>query len=187
MPYPEKGEDKQHYISRCIPYIIKEKGVESDQAAAICYSLWSKNEDKHLNNIDILIEKYIPTKVGSVKLAVYENPTILDLKSLKDDGAKFARFFVHMGKELLYVWDASDELHHKVWNSLKLKPTMEEYGYEENHIMVAGYGRITGNKIVVDNLMYDREYYDDLPDLSQYPILSITKSRILGDEEHDEY
>ena len=77
MPYPEKGEEKSHYISRCIPYIIKEKGVEQDQAAAICYSLWSKNE-----GVDIIVDKYLNEADGEGiadykgwTIDTYNNPT----------------------------------------------------------------------------------------------------------------
>jgi hypothetical protein len=59
MPYPEPGESKKDYISRCIPYVIKEKGIEQDQAVAICYGLWKEHgpknesiEDKILSFLD---------------------------------------------------------------------------------------------------------------------------------------
>ncbi len=178
MPYPEKGEDKQHYISRCIPYIIKEKGVESDQAAAICYSLWSKNEDRRSTNIDVLIEKYIPIKHDGRNVEVYENPTILDLKSLKDNNVKELRFVIDMKNENLYIWSAIGALHHVIWNKLGLEPKIKEYGYEEHHEIVAGYGRIASNKIYVTSLLYDERHYTDVPDLSQYKLLKITSDAL---------
>jgi len=38
IPTPEKGEDEQTYISRCISSIVDEYGQE--QASGICYSQW---------------------------------------------------------------------------------------------------------------------------------------------------
>lgn len=40
IPSPEKGEEQQDYISRCISSIIDEYGQE--QASAICYSKWDE-------------------------------------------------------------------------------------------------------------------------------------------------
>jgi len=41
MPEPRKDETKENFISRCIPYVVKE-GRKQDQAAAICYSIWKR-------------------------------------------------------------------------------------------------------------------------------------------------
>lgn len=38
---PRSGEDKDTFVSRCIQTEIK-SGIESDQAAAICYSVWEE-------------------------------------------------------------------------------------------------------------------------------------------------
>ena len=40
IPSPEKGEEQDKYISRCVSSIIDEYGQE--QASAICYGLWEK-------------------------------------------------------------------------------------------------------------------------------------------------
>jgi hypothetical protein len=40
IPSPEKGEDEQVYISRCVSSIIDEYG--DSQSAAICYAQWEK-------------------------------------------------------------------------------------------------------------------------------------------------
>ena len=40
MPKPNPNETEEHFISRCIPQIIDE-GKPSDQAAAICHSIWN--------------------------------------------------------------------------------------------------------------------------------------------------
>jgi hypothetical protein len=42
MPYPNAGESKEAYISRCIPYMIKEEGKEQDQAVAMCHAFWKE-------------------------------------------------------------------------------------------------------------------------------------------------
>jgi hypothetical protein len=38
---PEAGEDKDTYLGRCIPAMIRE-GMEQDQAAAVCYTTWER-------------------------------------------------------------------------------------------------------------------------------------------------
>lgn len=44
MPLPEAGEEKEHFISRCIPQEITDGAAEDEkQAAAICYSKWDKH------------------------------------------------------------------------------------------------------------------------------------------------
>jgi hypothetical protein len=40
IPSPEKGEEQDKYISRCISSIIDEYGQE--QSSAICYAQWEK-------------------------------------------------------------------------------------------------------------------------------------------------
>lgn len=50
---PGSSETEQEWISRCIPYEIK-NGYEQSQAAAICYSKWNKrNEMAAEGNMDI--------------------------------------------------------------------------------------------------------------------------------------
>ena len=132
-----------------------------------------------MKNIDLLIEKYIGLKVNhyneSSILAIYENPTRLYLKSLKEEHVDYLRFFIHMENNDLYVWNAETLLHNDVWNNLKFKPTMYEYGYYKNSIMVAGYGSIRNNKIRVDDIMYDKDFYKETtPDLSQFKILDLS-------------
>jgi len=50
MPIPNEGEDKQHFISRCISYLFHNEG-EKDKAHATakCYGIWrqhQKDKDK---------------------------------------------------------------------------------------------------------------------------------------------
>lgn len=52
MPTPNKGETKENYIQRCIPYLVKE-GKPQDQAIAICHSMWKQKRES------TLIEKYL--------------------------------------------------------------------------------------------------------------------------------
>lgn len=53
--YPRAGEDKDEFISRCIPVVIDE-GYEEDRAAAICYSYYEGQEF----NEDLSIFGYVP-------------------------------------------------------------------------------------------------------------------------------
>jgi len=46
MPKPNPGEEKNHYISRCVEQLIKEEGYKQDQALAICYRYWSRDRIK---------------------------------------------------------------------------------------------------------------------------------------------
>jgi hypothetical protein len=39
---PSKGEHKDEFLGRCIPFVIKE-GKDSDQAVAICNSMWEEH------------------------------------------------------------------------------------------------------------------------------------------------
>jgi hypothetical protein len=60
MPYPKKDEKKSDYISRCIPYVIKEGTAKDEkQAAAICYSMWEKHETSEniINKIDMILNE----------------------------------------------------------------------------------------------------------------------------------
>jgi len=58
MPVPKKNETEKEFISRCIPYVIKE-GTTDDakQAAAICHSIWkkSKGENKMVNKERVML------------------------------------------------------------------------------------------------------------------------------------
>ena len=43
MPKPKEGESKEDFMKRCIPILVDE-GKNSDQAIAICYSIWEGGE-----------------------------------------------------------------------------------------------------------------------------------------------
>ncbi len=69
MPYPQKGESKDQYIKRCIPYMIKNEGKEKDQAVAMCYAFWDEYQPKEskmdiINRIDNYLKEAIPDKEG---------------------------------------------------------------------------------------------------------------------------
>jgi hypothetical protein len=88
MPTPKPDEDKDEFMSRCIPMLIDE-GKEQDEAIAICSSLWeqgSKNmSDEHIVEsmdyaewrekakdggapaTDILLRKNLPIEIKEVQ------------------------------------------------------------------------------------------------------------------------
>ena len=45
MPTPQPNESKDHFIRRCIPFIMNE-GKERDQATAMCFSIWKRKGKK---------------------------------------------------------------------------------------------------------------------------------------------
>lgn len=60
MPTPKPGEQRKDYISRCIPIVISDgTAKDNEQAAAVCYSMWSQHhkdnsaEDATLKNVEI--------------------------------------------------------------------------------------------------------------------------------------
>ena len=45
MPIPEKNENKQDFVKRCIPIVLKEgTAKDNDQAIAICNSMWEQEK-----------------------------------------------------------------------------------------------------------------------------------------------
>jgi hypothetical protein len=103
MPTPKPDEDKDEFMSRCIPMLIDE-GKEQDEAIAICSSLWeqgSKNmSDEHIVEsmdyaewrekakdggapaTDILLRKNLPIEIKEVQ---------------GEDGARMAMFVLSTG------------------------------------------------------------------------------------------
>lgn len=43
MPTPNKNETEEKFVSRCIAYVIKEKGKDQKQAAGECYGIWREH------------------------------------------------------------------------------------------------------------------------------------------------
>jgi hypothetical protein len=47
MPKPNKGEKQKEFIARCIPIVMNEGTTDDNkQAAAICFSLWRRRNQK---------------------------------------------------------------------------------------------------------------------------------------------
>lgn len=47
MPVPNKGEDKKSFVSRCIPYVMKEDpSMKQDHAIAKCYGIWEQKAEE---------------------------------------------------------------------------------------------------------------------------------------------
>ena len=44
MPTPSAGENRTHFLSRCVPMLIHE-GRKQSQAVAICHSLYRRKDD----------------------------------------------------------------------------------------------------------------------------------------------
>jgi hypothetical protein len=54
MPKPRPNEQKEDYISRCIPVVINE-GKSREQAYAICQGMW---EDRNMSAYEKIIKEY---------------------------------------------------------------------------------------------------------------------------------
>lgn len=55
IPTPQKGEEKQEFVSRCIKFLTEEESERfptREQRAAICYSQWSEYEKEHGLSVD---------------------------------------------------------------------------------------------------------------------------------------
>lgn len=46
LPKPKKNENKEEWLERCIPVMIRE-GKDKDQAIAICMSQWNQRSDRN--------------------------------------------------------------------------------------------------------------------------------------------
>jgi hypothetical protein len=71
MPAPRKDESKDDFISRCIPYVIREGTTDdSSQAAAICHNIWKKHKEK--NEADNMKAKKILFQLSTPLSCHYE-------------------------------------------------------------------------------------------------------------------
>jgi hypothetical protein len=52
MPKPKPGESRSDYMDRCIPYVLKEKGITQEQAAGMCGGMF---DDMHKNEYTQLV------------------------------------------------------------------------------------------------------------------------------------
>ena len=46
MPEVKKGESEKDYVKRCIPYVMKEEGLNETQAAGKCYGMYRSHSNK---------------------------------------------------------------------------------------------------------------------------------------------
>ncbi len=69
MPVPNKNEQKDKFISRCIPIVINEGTTkDSKQAAAICFSIWKQHHKNAKSNlVDGLAEEFLKTKANATE------------------------------------------------------------------------------------------------------------------------
>ena len=86
MPYPEKGESKEEYISRCIPYMISKEGKEKDQAVAMCYSFWKEYQPESIdvvNKLDLFLNESSEKLIMEVTSVDVENFIEVYMKNTK--------------------------------------------------------------------------------------------------------
>jgi len=65
MPKPQKSETRDEFLSRCVEYIVEKEGKESDQAYAMCVSIWE--EEKSNNTIELNIKDLYNKYMDGVK------------------------------------------------------------------------------------------------------------------------
>ena len=46
MPTPKEGESRSDYVARCVPYVIKNEGIEQDAAVGKCEGMYSSHHKK---------------------------------------------------------------------------------------------------------------------------------------------
>jgi hypothetical protein len=103
---PAKGEEKDAFLQRCIKYIIDE-GKESEQAVAICNSIWDEHfsfyntqkerakfqivsEDKHIISGPIMIADELIYRKPNAKI-ITEHYVKFSAETIKDIAIKFAK------------------------------------------------------------------------------------------------
>ena len=87
-PKPNKNEEKDKYMSRCIPFYMDE-GKPQKQAIAICYSLWDKSIGEEKMSVIDKIDKYLnekdnPEKAKVLKLLIKHGNNKDDSKKMVD-------------------------------------------------------------------------------------------------------
>lgn len=81
IPSVKPGESQKEFISRCIPFVIKE-GNPKDQAVAICYSIWRRrNKSQMLDELSKMKEDCISIKSMLIKLN--ETEPLINIKKVK--------------------------------------------------------------------------------------------------------
>ena len=56
MPKIEKGESREKYVARCIPYVMKNEGLDEKAAVGKCEGMFSEHEKKGTNYTDEIQE-----------------------------------------------------------------------------------------------------------------------------------
>lgn len=80
MPTPNKGESKDKFISRCIPYVIKEgTAKDSKQGRAICESIWKKSKEDNS-----MAEEESEYKEFSLQVSLTKTEEKIDLSDCQD-------------------------------------------------------------------------------------------------------
>ena len=174
MPNPNKGESKQHFISRCIPYVIDE-GYPNKQAAAICYSKWRKKGGGFDEDIKQIIKKGKGISLSD-----------LDVLNLVDNKAK-----VLLYKELS-KFNTLDELLEPYGSVFILYETKPNYGHwtclwrrNSNTINFFDPYGIFPDEELYWNDEYTRKYLDqNIPFLSYLLINSPYKNLEFNDHDY---
>lgn len=100
MPTPEKGETEKDFIARCIPYVIKEEGIEQDHAVAKCYGIWrqDKKSEEIVKRIDWLLNE--DEKTPAEKKAAVEEYGDVDYADEKNK-----RYPIDTEKHIRAAWN----------------------------------------------------------------------------------
>jgi hypothetical protein len=102
MPWPTKGESKQHYISHAIPEIMSDKGKDSKQAAAQAYGMWGEKKPaghkghrkvrRHRKHEAFAtmgkVTGLAPLTSSGTLFSIYKNPTNDELQQYAPEGAR---------------------------------------------------------------------------------------------------
>jgi hypothetical protein len=157
LPTPNKGESQKDFISRCIPYVIKEGTAKNrEQASAICYSIWRRKHKGekmgervllHLNrrlktHVDVLNEQ------GDTEFKV--DRTTMLVGDGTYNGVYFPAeeveksLFSWNGVPIVYdhsdsvkdaVGDVTEVTYEPASKKLTMKPLIEGYPESENALM----------------------------------------------------
>jgi len=87
LPKPEHGEDKSHFISRCIEFVMKENpDTPVDQAAAMCYTQWRNRNKTQKKNKQKKVLRKLMAKLEFYGEQKKEWDTFFDYSIKTEDG-----------------------------------------------------------------------------------------------------
>jgi hypothetical protein len=89
---PSKGEDKEPFLQRCIKYVIDE-GKESEQAVAICNSMWEQHFSNDKPKLNFAIQ--------DEDKHIISGPLMLADKPIYRNNKKFGEHFVTFSAETI--------------------------------------------------------------------------------------